>query len=88
MPETYKILHFMKKRPDLITEEFRKYYETRHAPLCERYSQSVQRYIRRYIEPGIGQADIGPGSRARRFSFPANRYFKRQSFEPLGNTAT
>lgn len=51
MPETYKILLFMKKRPDLSTQEFREYYETRHAPLCERYSQSVQRYIRRYIEP-------------------------------------
>lgn len=41
----------MKKRPDISTDEFRDYYETRHAPLCEKYSSAVSRYIRRYIDP-------------------------------------
>jgi len=47
----YKILLFMRKRPDISTEQFRDYYETRHAPFCEKYSTAVSRYIRRYIEP-------------------------------------
>ncbi len=47
----YKILLFMKRRPDLTVEQFREYYETRHAPLAERYSRGVSRYLRRYIDP-------------------------------------
>lgn len=49
--EMHKILLFMKRRPDLSVEAFRDYYETRHAPLAETYSQGVSRYIRRYIDP-------------------------------------
>ncbi|WP_159981831.1 MULTISPECIES: EthD domain-containing protein [unclassified Novosphingobium] len=49
--ETYKILLFMKKRADISVEAFREYYETRHAPLAEKYSSGVSRYIRRYIDP-------------------------------------
>ena len=49
--KTYKILLFMKRRPDISVEAFRDYYETRHAPLCEKYSTAVSRYIRRYVEP-------------------------------------
>lgn len=49
--ETYKILLFMKRRPGMTVEAFRDYYETRHAPLAEKYSQGVSRYIRRYIDP-------------------------------------
>ena len=53
MAETtyYKILLLMKRRPDISVEEFRDYYETRHAPLAEKYSSAVSRYIRRYIVP-------------------------------------
>ncbi|MEE4453295.1 EthD domain-containing protein [Novosphingobium resinovorum] len=47
----YKILLFMKRRPDLTVEAFREYYETRHAPLAQRYSRGVRRYLRRYIDP-------------------------------------
>ncbi|WP_232495302.1 EthD domain-containing protein [Novosphingobium kaempferiae] len=47
----YKILLFMKRRPDISVEAFRDYYETRHAPLAEKYSRGVSRYIRRYIDP-------------------------------------
>lgn len=47
----FKILLFMKRRPDISVEAFREYYETRHAPLAEKYSSGVSRYIRRYIDP-------------------------------------
>lgn len=47
----FKILLFMKRRPDISVEQFRDYYETRHAPLAEKYSSGVSRYIRRYIDP-------------------------------------
>lgn len=47
----YKILLLMKRRADISMEEFRDYYETRHAPLAEKYSSAVSRYIRRYIVP-------------------------------------
>jgi len=49
--KTWKILLFMKRRPDISVEAFRDYYETRHAPLCEKYSTAVTRYIRRYVDP-------------------------------------
>lgn len=48
---TFKILLFMNKRADLTTEAFRDYYENRHAPLAEKYSQGIVRYVRRYVEP-------------------------------------
>ena len=48
---TYKILLFMKRRPDISVEAFRDYYETRHAPLAARNSAGLRRYIRRYIDP-------------------------------------
>ncbi|HUD27657.1 MAG TPA: EthD domain-containing protein [Novosphingobium sp.] len=51
MAEAYKILLFMKKRADISIEAFREYYETRHAPLAEKYSSGVSRYIRRYVDP-------------------------------------
>jgi uncharacterized protein (TIGR02118 family) len=47
----YKILLFMKRRPDLSVEEFRAYYENRHVPLCQKYMSGVDRYIRRFINP-------------------------------------
>lgn len=49
--QMWKILLFMKRRPDITVEQFREYYETRHAPLAEKYSSGVSRYIRRYIDP-------------------------------------
>ena len=47
----YKILMFMKRKPGLSMEQFRDYYENSHVPLALKYSQSVARYVRRYIEP-------------------------------------
>jgi uncharacterized protein (TIGR02118 family) len=49
--EIYKILLFMKRRPDITVEAFRDYYETRHAPLATKSSAGLSRYIRRYIDP-------------------------------------
>lgn len=49
----HKILLFMKRRPDISVEEFRDYYETRHAPLAAKYSRGVTRYIRRYVDPQV-----------------------------------
>jgi uncharacterized protein (TIGR02118 family) len=47
----YKILLFMKRRPDLSVEQFRDYYESRHVPLCMKYASGLSRYIRRFINP-------------------------------------
>ena len=49
--EIYKILLFMKRRPDITVDAFRDYYETRHAPLATKSSAGLSRYIRRYIDP-------------------------------------
>ena len=57
---TYKILLFMRRRPDISVEAFRDYYENRHAPLCKQYSSGMKRYIRRYIEPQP-HPETGPG---------------------------
>ncbi len=46
----YKILIFLKRKPDTSVAEFRHYYETTHAKLALKYSQGVDRYIRRYID--------------------------------------
>lgn len=49
----FKILLFMKRRPDISVDAFREYYETRHAPLAEKYSRGISRYVRRYVEPQV-----------------------------------
>ena len=47
----YKILLFMKRRPGMTFEAFQDYYENHHAPLCERYTSGVSRYLRRFLTP-------------------------------------
>lgn len=47
----YKILLFMKRRPDMSVDAFRQYYENSHAPLCEKYISGMNRYVRRYVDP-------------------------------------
>ena len=47
---------FLKKRPDLSTEEFIDYYENQHARLSEKLDAppplpNAQRYVRRYLRP-------------------------------------
>jgi len=58
---TFKILLFMKRRPDITVEAFRDYYENSHAPLCAKYSAGVSRYIRRYVDPRP-HPETGPAS--------------------------
>jgi uncharacterized protein (TIGR02118 family) len=48
---TYKILLFMKRRPEMTLEAFRDYYENHHAPLCAKYASGVSRYVRRFLTP-------------------------------------
>jgi len=55
----YKIMLFMKRRPGMTVEAFRDYYENHHAPLAEKYSASVGRYMRRYIDP-LPHPETGP----------------------------
>jgi hypothetical protein len=47
----YKILLFMKRRPGMTFEAFQDYYESHHAPLCEKYASGVSRYVRRFLTP-------------------------------------
>lgn len=51
MTATYKILIFLKRRPGMPVEEFRRYYEEVHAPLAQRHSRGPTRYLRRYLDP-------------------------------------
>jgi uncharacterized protein (TIGR02118 family) len=48
---SYKILLFMKRRPGMSVEDFRDYYETRHAPLALTKPTRMSRYVRRYLDP-------------------------------------
>lgn len=51
--QMFKILLFMKRRPGMSVEDFRSYYESRHVPLCLKYTQGVARYVRRFLDPQI-----------------------------------
>ncbi len=48
---SFKILIFLKRRPGMSVEKFRRYYEEIHVPLCLEYTQGVSRYMRRFIDP-------------------------------------
>lgn len=47
----YKILLFMKRRPNMSKEEFRDYYENHHVPLALKYASGLKQYLRRYLDP-------------------------------------
>lgn len=47
----WKILLFMKRRPGMSVEDFRAYYENRHAPLALEHGATMSRYVRRYLDP-------------------------------------
>ena len=47
----FKSLTFLKRRPGMTLEEFRQYYEERHAPLGVAVMPQARRYFRRYVAP-------------------------------------
>lgn len=54
----FKVLTFLKKRHDLSSQEFRKYYEEHHARLGKQVLGSdVRRYVRRYLTPFSATGD-------------------------------
>lgn len=60
MAKFYKILLFMKRKPGMSVADFRDYYETRHAPLAQKYASGINRYVRRYLDPQ-DHPETGPG---------------------------
>jgi hypothetical protein len=54
----HKLLIFLKRRPGMSREEFRAYYEANHAPLCLKYMDGVECYVRRYLEPAPGMPEM------------------------------
>ena len=46
----YKVLLFLKRRPGMSVEEFRRYYEEKHVPLALKYIRGVSRYQRRFVD--------------------------------------
>lgn len=44
-----KLMLFMSRRKDLSREEFRQYYETRHAPLAAANVPHLRGYVRNYV---------------------------------------
>jgi uncharacterized protein (TIGR02118 family) len=77
---TYKILLFMKRRPDMSVEAFRDYYESNHAPLAEQYISGVSGYIRRYVDrlphPETGPVDELPFDVITELWFDDERVFR------------
>jgi hypothetical protein len=47
----FKLVCFLKRRPDLSREDFMRYYESTHRQLGERYCPKAKRYVRRYLQP-------------------------------------
>jgi EthD domain len=47
----FKLVCFLKRRPDLSREDFMRYYESKHRKLGERYCPKAKRYFRRYLQP-------------------------------------
>lgn len=56
--KTFKILMLLKRRPGMSMEEFQRYYEEIHVPLCLKYATSVSRYMRRFLDP-LPDAETG-----------------------------
>lgn len=50
----FKLLIFLKRKPGTSLEEFRRYYEDRHVPLCMKYMAGPTGYVRRFVEPTEG----------------------------------
>jgi hypothetical protein len=53
-----KIIALIKRKPGLSAQEFREYYETRHAPLALKHlGRYIQKYVRNYPIAGDTQQE-------------------------------
>ncbi|WP_219894986.1 EthD domain-containing protein [Aquisediminimonas profunda] len=48
-----KVLAFLKKRPDMTAEQFKRQYENGHAVFSLEYIPNAKKYVRRYVEPVV-----------------------------------
>lgn len=55
----FKLVLLLKRKPGMSPEEFRDYYETRHAVLGARMAPLARRYIRNYLHPLRSNAPAG-----------------------------
>lgn len=54
----HKLLIFLKRKPGMSIADFRAYYEDQHVPLCMTYMAGAERYVRRYLDPLPGGAEL------------------------------
>ena len=52
-----KSIAFIKRKPGISAEEFRRHYEEVHAPLALRFFDGLfERYVRNYVTAALGEA--------------------------------
>jgi len=77
----YKILLFMKRRPDMTMADFIDYYENHHVPLALKYGASFAGYTRRYLTPqpcaATGQTEELPYDVITELSYDNETTFRR-----------
>jgi uncharacterized protein (TIGR02118 family) len=52
-----KTISFLKRKPGISREEFRKHYEEVHAPLAVKYLTGLKRDVRNHVLPTPGQPE-------------------------------
>jgi uncharacterized protein (TIGR02118 family) len=57
-----KLMVVVRRRKDLTHQEFRTYYETRHAPLAQKLFPQISHYRRSYVVPGTVRGSVGIAS--------------------------
>lgn len=55
--DIHKLLIFLKRKAGTSAEEFRRYYEEQHIPLCLPYMAGPAGYRRYYLEPVEGSTE-------------------------------
>ena len=55
----FKLIVTGKRKPGMSMDEFRQYYETRHAVLAQEITPRMRRYIRNYVTPVRGGSSAG-----------------------------
>jgi uncharacterized protein (TIGR02118 family) len=49
--QIHKVFIFLKRKPDLSVEAFRRHYEEVHVPLCSKYFSGLAGYRRNFLDP-------------------------------------